>query len=109
MLRAHGRRSCPPTGRFLVTGLRPGTDALVEVDTLDGGQVGLLVLDAATARTAYRGLAWGAERLVLCGAGGGVVFDEPRRTRYGCTAAAPRPSFAVLPAPERPPGGPGLW
>lgn len=90
-------------GRFLVTGLRPGTDALVEVGTLDGGQVGLLVLDAATARTAYRGVAWGAERLVLCGAGDGVVFDEPAGEVRVHSAAA-ETSFAVLPAPERPPG-----
>ena len=61
--------------RILVTGLRPGTDALVEVDTTDGGRVGLLVLDAATARTAYRGPAWGAERLVLVRLRRGVVFD----------------------------------
>ncbi|WP_329269574.1 beta-galactosidase [Streptomyces sp. NBC_01451] len=91
-------------GRFLVTGLRPGTDALVEVGTVDGGQVGLLVLDAATARTAYRGVAWGAERLVLCGAGDGVVFDEPAG-EVRLHSAAPQTSFAVLPAPERPPGG----
>ena len=90
-------------GRFLVTGLRPGTDALVEVGTLDGGQVGLLVLDAATARTAYRGVAWGAERLVLCGAGDGVVFDEPAG-EVRVHGVASETSFAVLPAPERPPG-----
>ncbi|MGW3649891.1 beta-galactosidase [Streptomyces sp. NPDC000878] len=90
-------------GRFLVTGLRPGTDALVEVGTLDGGQVGLLVLDAATARTAYRGVAWGAERLVLCDAGDGVVFDEPAgEVRLHSSAA--ETSFAVLPAPGRAPG-----
>ncbi|MEH0417601.1 beta-galactosidase [Streptomyces sp. B21-083] len=90
-------------GRFLVTGLRPGTDALVEVGTPDGGQVGLLVLDAATARTAYRGTAWGAERLLLCGDGGGVVFDEPAgEVRVHSPAA--ETSLAVLPAPERPPG-----
>ncbi|WP_055529063.1 beta-galactosidase [Streptomyces graminilatus] len=90
-------------GRFLVTGLRPGTDALVEVGTPDGGQVGLLVLDAATARTAYRGTAWGAERLILCGDGGGesggVVFDEPaNEVRLHVTGTTV--SFAVLPAPE---------
>lgn len=91
-------------GRFLVTGLRPGTDALVEVGTVDGGQVGLLVLDAATARTAYRGVAWGAERLILCGDGAGVVFDEPAGVVRVHSAAA-RTSFAVLPAPGTPPGG----
>ncbi|WP_405720454.1 beta-galactosidase [Streptomyces sp. NBC_01537] len=85
-------------GRVLVTGLRPGTDALVEVDTADGGRVGLLVLDAATARTAYRGPAWGAERLVLCR--DGVVFDHDE-VRVHSSATAP--SFAVLPAPERAP------
>ncbi|MEF9907542.1 beta-galactosidase [Streptomyces sp. P9-A2] len=85
-------------GRILITGLRPGTDALVRVTTADGGHVGLLVLDAATARTAYRGVAWGAERLVLCA--GGVVFDHDE-VRVHSTAA--EPSFAVLPAPERPP------
>ncbi|MBW8736645.1 MAG: beta-galactosidase [Streptomyces turgidiscabies] len=94
-------------GRFLVTGLRPGVDALVEVGTVDGGQVGLLVLDAASARTAYRGVAWGAERLILCGDGGaggeGVVFDEAAgEVRVHSPAA--EISLAVLPAPERPPG-----
>ncbi|MEU1189608.1 beta-galactosidase [Streptomyces sp. NPDC005859] len=59
--------------RILITGLRPGTDALVEVNTRAGDRVALLVLDAATARTAYRGEAWGAQRLVLCAEG--VVFD----------------------------------
>ncbi|MDQ1065716.1 hypothetical protein QFZ32_001156 [Streptomyces canus] len=88
----------PVGGRLLVTGLRPGTDALVEVDTADGGRVGLLVLDAATARTAYRGHAWGAERLVLCG--DGVVFDRDEVRLHGSGTAT---SFAVLPAPERAP------
>ena len=87
-------------GRILLTGLRPGTDALVEVKTADGGRVGLLVLDAATARTAYRGVAWGAERLVLCG--DGVVFDEAA-DELRLHGGAARPSFAVLPAPERTP------
>ncbi|MDQ0583474.1 beta-galactosidase [Streptomyces rishiriensis] len=59
--------------RVLITGLRPGTDALVETETPTGDRVALLVLDAATARTAYRGEAWGAQRLVLCA--DGVVFD----------------------------------
>ncbi|MFE3850215.1 beta-galactosidase [Streptomyces griseorubiginosus] len=96
---------CTPSGdvtpvgdRLLVTGLRPGTDALVEVDTADGGRVGLLVLDAATARTAYRGTAWGAERLVL--SADGVVFDRDEVRLHGSGAAT---SFAVLPAPERAP------
>ncbi|NNN35831.1 glycosyl hydrolase family 35, partial [Streptomyces sp. S3(2020)] len=82
-------------GLVLVTGLRAGTEALVEVETADGGRVGLLVLDAATARTAYRGVAWGAERLVL--AEGGVVFDHGEvRVHSG----AERPSVAVFPAPD---------
>ncbi|MFD5405468.1 beta-galactosidase [Streptomyces griseorubiginosus] len=88
-----------PVGeRLLVTGLRPGTDALVEVDTADGGRAGLLVLDAATARTAYRGTAWGAERLVL--SADGVVFDRDEVRLHGTGTAT---SFAVLPAPERAP------
>ncbi|MGN9762438.1 beta-galactosidase [Streptomyces sp. SD31] len=82
-------------GRILVTGLRPGTDALVEVETVDGRRVGLLVLDSATARTVYRGEAWGAERLVLCA--DGVVFD---RDEVRVHSTSVRPSFAVLPAPE---------
>ncbi|MES5818585.1 beta-galactosidase [Streptomyces sp. RG80] len=86
-------------GRVLVTGLRPGTEALVEVETVDGGRVGLLVLDAATARTAYRGVVWGAERLVL--AEGGVVFDHGEMRLH---SAAEQPSFAVFPAPEGEPG-----
>ncbi|NUP41896.1 MAG: glycosyl hydrolase family 35 [Streptomyces sp.] len=85
-------------GRVLVTGLRPGTDALVEVDTADGGRVGLLVLDAVTARNLYRGEAWGAERLVLCA--DGVVFDHDEVRVH---SRDDRPSFAVLPAPERAP------
>ncbi|MDX2523312.1 beta-galactosidase [Streptomyces europaeiscabiei] len=88
--------------RILVTGLRPGTDALVEVDTTDGSRVGLLVLDAATARTAYRGHAWGAERLVLADSDGGVVFDA-HTDEVRVHSATPEPSFAVLPAPARPP------
>ncbi|MEV3854113.1 beta-galactosidase [Streptomyces sp. NPDC050095] len=87
-------------GRVLVSGLRPGTDALVEVRTADGGCVALLVLDATTARTAYRGRAWGAERLVL--STDSVVFDqEADEVRVHSTA--PRPSFAVLPAPRHTP------
>ncbi|MGW0566369.1 beta-galactosidase [Streptomyces tauricus] len=92
--------------RVLITGLRPGTDALVEVDTADGERVGLLVLDARTARTAYKGVAWGAERLVLCEAGAGVVFDEHARDGQGelrVHGPAGATSFAVLPAPPRPP------
>ncbi|SNX64702.1 glycosyl hydrolase family 35 [Streptomyces sp. TLI_55] len=78
-------------GRVLVTGLRAGTDCLVEVESAGGERVGLLVLDAATARTAYRGVVWGAERLVL--ADGGVVFD---RGEMRVHSAVERPSFAVL-------------
>ncbi|WP_369232631.1 beta-galactosidase [Streptomyces sp. R21] len=84
--------------QVLVTGLRPGTDALVEVLTAGGGRVGLLVLDAATAHTVYRGAAWGAERLVL--SGDGVVFDHDEVRLQGLAA---EPSFAVFPAPERAP------
>ncbi|MEU0458801.1 beta-galactosidase [Streptomyces sp. NPDC006129] len=87
----------PVNGRILVGGLRPGTDALVEVDAADGSRVGLLVLDAATARTVYRGPAWGAERLVLCG--DGVVFDGDEVRLH---SPAAEPSFAVLPAPDAP-------
>ncbi|MCI3271656.1 beta-galactosidase [Streptomyces cylindrosporus] len=83
-------------GRVLVRGLRAGTDALVEVETAGGGRVGLLVLDAGSARTLYRGEAWGAERLVLCG--DGVVFD---REEVRVHSRAARPSFAVFPAPGR--------
>ncbi|MFE9443632.1 beta-galactosidase [Streptomyces sp. NPDC006602] len=93
----------PVGGRLLLTGLRPGTDALVEVETADGGRAGLLVLDAATARTAYRGEAWGAERLVLCE--DGVVFDREEVRLHGSRAAV---SFAVLPAPERAPAVDGV-
>ncbi|MBE4734433.1 MULTISPECIES: beta-galactosidase [Streptomyces] len=87
--------------RALVTALRPGTDALVEVDTADGHRVGLLVLDAATARGAYRGPAWGAERLILS-ADGGVVFDA-HADEVRIHSAADAPSLAVLPAPGRAP------
>lgn len=66
-------------------------DALVEVECEGGERVGLLVLDAATARTAYRGVLWGAERLVL--ADGGVVFD---REEMRVHSAVERPSYAVL-------------
>ncbi|MFJ8082257.1 beta-galactosidase [Streptomyces sp. NPDC096205] len=90
----------PVGDRVLVTGLRPGTDALVEVTTPGGDRVGLLVLDAATARTAYRGHAWGAERLVL--AEGAVVFDHDEVRLH---SRAAQPSLAVLPAPGRPPAG----
>ncbi|GAA2422971.1 beta-galactosidase [Streptomyces coeruleofuscus] len=85
----------PIGGRVLVSGVRPGTDALVEVDAADGSRVGLLVLDAGTARTVYRGDAWGAERLVLCG--DGVVFDGDEVRLH---SPAAEPSFAVLPAPD---------
>ncbi|MEI5521089.1 beta-galactosidase [Streptomyces brasiliscabiei] len=88
--------------RVLVTGLRPGTDALVEVDAADGSRVGLLVLDAATARTAYRGRAWGAERLVLAESGGGVVFDA-HTDEVRVHGGGPSASVSVLPAPGRPP------
>ncbi|CAM5254731.1 hypothetical protein SALBM311S_08456 [Streptomyces alboniger] len=88
----------PVADRLLVTGLRPGTDALVEVETVADERIGLLVLDAATARTAYRGRAWGAERLVLSEAG--VVFDREEVRLHGSPDAV---SFAVLPAPSRAP------
>ncbi|MBC9717696.1 beta-galactosidase [Streptomyces sp. TRM66268-LWL] len=91
--------------RILVSGLRPGTDALVEVRTADGGRVGLLVLDAATARTAYRGRAWGAERLVL--SADSVVFDEAA-DEVRVHSASGRPSFAVLPAPSVAPAVAGV-
>ncbi|MFD5837982.1 beta-galactosidase [Streptomyces collinus] len=87
----------PVAGRVLVSDVRPGTDALVEVETADGSRVGLLVLDAATARTVYRGRAWGAERLVLCG--DGVVFDE-HRSEVRLHSPSAEPTFAVLPAPD---------
>ncbi|HET6856018.1 MAG TPA: beta-galactosidase [Streptomyces sp.] len=82
----------------LITGVRCGTDALIEVDTVDGGRVGLLILDAKTARTAYRGAAWGAERLVLCSEG--AVFDQDEVRVHSASA---EPSFAVFPAPDKSP------
>jgi hypothetical protein len=88
----------PVAGLVLVTGVRPGTDALVEVDAADGSRVGLLVLDAATARTVYRGDAWGAERLVL--SGDAVVFDGAEVRLH---SPAAEPSFAVLPTPDSAP------
>ncbi|WP_199854997.1 beta-galactosidase [Streptomyces dioscori] len=111
-VRVSSGQSATLDDRVLVTGLRPGTDALVEVDTADGDRVGLLVLDAKTARTAYKGVAWGAERLVLAdsdsgsGAGVGVVFDEHARGGQGevrVHSPAGETSIAVLPAPRRPP------
>ncbi|MEU2283494.1 beta-galactosidase [Streptomyces sp. NPDC013178] len=102
----HAETTATDDDRVLITGLRPGTDALVEVDTADGGRVALLVLDAATARTAYRGQAWGAQRLVLCAEG--VVFDaRANEVRLHTRTAAPSPSLSVLPAPRRPPTAPG--
>ncbi|MER5431227.1 beta-galactosidase [Streptomyces sp. NPDC002588] len=102
--------------RILVTGLRPGTEALVETETTDGTRVSLLILDARTARTAYRGTAWGARRLILCP--DGVVFDaqrdevriHTRHTRHTRrTPATPDEpvSLSVLPAPHHPPRTPG--
>ncbi|MHC5902488.1 beta-galactosidase [Streptomyces sp. S6] len=92
----------------LITGVRPGTDAWIEVENLDEERVAVLVLDAATARTAYKGVAWGAERLVLCAEG--VVFDTHRDEvrLHGRTAGSGETvSFAVLPEPERIPAGEG--
>ncbi|MER6952770.1 beta-galactosidase [Streptomyces sp. NPDC000618] len=89
--------------RILITGLVPGTDALVEVETGEGARVALLVLDATTARTAYRGEAWGAERLVLCPEG--VVFDK-EEARIQARTTPPTPptaSLSVLPSPDHPP------
>ncbi|MET7477709.1 beta-galactosidase [Streptomyces sp. NPDC005648] len=104
-VRTPSGEAAPVGDRVLVTGVRPGTDALVEVDTADGGRVGLLVLDAATARTLYRGAAWGAERLVLCA--DGVVFDEGGggggQGEVRLRSRAARPSFAVFPRPVRTP------
>ncbi|KQX71472.1 beta-galactosidase [Streptomyces sp. Root1310] len=102
--------------RLLITGLRPGTEALVETETPAGDRVALLVLDAATARTAYRGEAWGARRLVLCPEG--VVFDAtngevrvhprtPQDEGPHARTAVPAVSLSVLPAPHRPPTTPG--
>jgi hypothetical protein len=88
----------PVAGRILVSGVRPGTDALVEVDAADGSRVALLVLDAATARTLYRGHTWGAERLVL--SGDAVIFDGAEVRLH---SPAAEPSFAVLPAPDSAP------
>ncbi|WP_406006764.1 beta-galactosidase [Streptomyces sp. NBC_00637] len=111
-------RTVTDDDRILITGLRPGTDALVEAATPAGDRVALLVLDAETARTAYRGEAWGAPRLVLCDAG--VVFDattdevrlHPRtpadeEPRARVHTPAPTLSLSVLPAPRRPPTAPG--
>lgn len=83
-------------GSILITGLTPGTDALVEIGTPDGGRVGLLVLDGTTAPSVYRGRAWGAERLMLCH--DGVVFD---RDEVRVHSAAAEPSFAVFPPPRQ--------
>ncbi|MEU1516798.1 beta-galactosidase [Streptomyces sp. NPDC005811] len=96
-------------GRVLITGLHPGTDALVETETADGTRVALLVLDAATARTAYKGRAWGAPRLIL--SPDGVVLDEERDEVRLHTRTDPhpgeRPTLAVLPAPPHPPTAAG--
>ncbi|MET8974364.1 beta-galactosidase [Streptomyces sp. NPDC004539] len=88
----------------LVTGIRPGTAARIGT----GMGTDLLVLDAATARTAYKGYAWGTERLVLSTEG--VVFDTHRdevRLHGRTPGSRESVSFAVLPAPERMPKGEG--
>lgn len=89
-------------GRILVTGLTPGTDALVEIETVGGDRVGVLVLDTVTARSVYRGRAWDAERLVLCEEG--IVFDHDEVRVHSIAA---RPSFAVFPVPVRTPSATG--
>ncbi|WP_246450358.1 beta-galactosidase [Allostreptomyces psammosilenae] len=83
-------------GRLLLTGLRPGTDCRVTVRTPGGAGVDLLVLDAASGAGLYRGRLWGADRVVLSEEG--VTFEDGPA---GLTlhSGAPRPSFAVLPAP----------
>ncbi|MEH0575747.1 beta-galactosidase [Streptomyces sp. B21-108] len=98
--------------RTLITGLQPTTtatsivDGLVRTETTAGDRVSLLILDAATARTAYKGEAWGAQRLVLCP--DGVIFDKHRNelrlhTRASTPTLTPTISLSVLPAPPRPP------
>lgn len=87
--------------RILVNDLRPGTGCVVSVRTTAGDEIELLILDPATARTLYRGRAWGEQRLVL--SNDGVVFDGDAirlHTRTGGTAGT---SLAVLPAPALPP------
>jgi hypothetical protein len=54
----------------------------------------------AASSTAYRGAAWGAERLVLCA--DGVVFDGDGIRVH---SVAGQPSFALLPARGRAPAG----
>ncbi|GAB7104466.1 hypothetical protein JCM4814A_27800 [Streptomyces phaeofaciens JCM 4814] len=119
-----GARTTATEDRILITGITPGTNALIEVQlepepttaatTGKPGRgagdtprtVALLVLDAATARTAYRGEAWGAQRLVLATAG--VVFDEPAdEVRLHTRSPAESASLSVLPAPHHPPTAPG--
>ncbi|MGJ5891216.1 beta-galactosidase [Streptomyces niveiscabiei] len=89
----------------LITGIRPGTGARIDTGT----GTDLLVLDAATARTAYKGYAWGAERLILSAEG--VVLDRHRaevRLHGRTPHSTDTVSFAVLPAPERLPKAEGL-
>ncbi|MFM9447009.1 beta-galactosidase [Streptomyces acidiscabies] len=93
----------------LITGIRPGTGAWIEAENLDEEPIAFLVLDAATARTAYKGFAWGAERLILSAEG--VVLDQHRaevRLHGRTPHSADTVSFAVLPAPERLPKGEAL-
>ncbi|MFI5800576.1 beta-galactosidase [Streptomyces sp. NPDC051677] len=99
--------------RTLITDLQPATatatatvttadsDGVVRTETTAGDRVSFLVLDAATARTAYKGEAWGAQRLVLCP--DGVIFDEHRNEVRLHTRTNTSTSLSVLPAPPRPP------
>ena len=89
----------PVGDRLLVTGLRPGTDALVEVDTADGGRVGLLVLDAGDGpyRLPGPGLGCRAAGAVR----GGVVFDPRDEVRLHGSGRRRRSPYC--PHPERAP------
>ncbi|MEW1720033.1 beta-galactosidase [Streptomyces sp. NPDC093109] len=86
---------------LLVEGARPGTDCLVTVAT-DTGATDILLLDAATARTAVRLDVLGGERLVLCA--DAVTADDGVLRLH---TARDLPGFALLPAPDRLPGVPG--
>lgn len=72
-------------GDLRVTGLRPGTDCLLELRAHDGSRAWILILDEAAALTATRGRLWGADRLVLSAAP--AVIDGGQLTVYGRTDA----------------------
>ncbi|MFD0960807.1 beta-galactosidase [Paenibacillus chungangensis] len=82
-----------------VSGLHPGTSCMITVQSSDGKAIKLLTLTESQSLQAWRGKAFGQERLVLCGSG--VLFSPDGEDMRIYGHSPDHAAFSIYPPIER--------